>query len=112
LWATPLAALLPVSGSSQLPATATCRRRARSWSTTLALPDTPHLAAATHRCTMLLRKVTMRYGYFFFEEASALELIGIQIRFSLVCCFNVQIVSLLLESGVEINLRNYRGQVS
>lgn len=27
------------------------------------------------------------------------------------CSFYYQIVSLLLESGVDINLRNYRGQV-
>ena len=31
--------------------------------------------------------------------------------FKFVCSLDVQIVSLLLESGVEINLRNYRGQV-
>jgi hypothetical protein len=36
---------------------------------------------------------------------------GILFVFKYVCSLNVQIVSLLLESGVEINLRNYRGQV-
>jgi hypothetical protein len=36
----------------------------------------------------------------------------ITFAFKFVCSLDVQIVSLLLESGVEINLRNYRGQTA
>jgi hypothetical protein len=50
---------------------------------------------------------------FFFMNRHQHFLIAIPIAFNLVCCLDVQIVSLLLESGgVEINLRNFRGQVS
>lgn len=36
---------------------------------------------------------------------------GILCALKYVCSLDVQIVTLLLESGVDINLRNYRGQV-
>ena len=45
------------------------------------------------------------------DEAPEFELMCIPFAFKFACYLDVQIVSLLLESGVEINLRNYRGQV-